>query len=154
MFRSMTCRKCQLCCRPQIGLKRLRGGFPPPLRLIREIHEGLVRGMWKSRSAGRVGQESEVDWRITDANSLRGTGKRAVTVHEYVVVVVVCFVVRVSEIADFQWSYLDTAKRQLLVEGNVVSGRVDDLKIEYSRDHVPIHESLLQILLPWSEQCP
>jgi len=35
-----------------------------------------------------------------------------------------------------------------------VNGRVDDVKTEYSRDHVPIHESLLEVLLAWSEQCP
>ena len=46
------------------GLKRLRGGFPLSLRLIREIHEvSAVEGARESRSAWRVPQESELDWR-------------------------------------------------------------------------------------------
>ena len=48
----------------------------------------------------------------------------------------------------------DTERRQLLVQRSIVNGRVDDVKTEYSHDHVPIHESLLEVLLGWSEQCP
>jgi hypothetical protein len=33
---------------------------------------------------------------------------------------------------------------------SVVNGRVDDVKTEYSRDHVTIHESLLKVLLAWA----
>jgi integrase len=36
----------------------------------------------------------------------------------------------------------------------VVNGRVDDVKTEYSHDHVPIHESRLKVLLAWVESCP
>ena len=35
-----------------------------------------------------------------------------------------------------------------------MNGRVDDVKTEYSHDHVPIHDSLLEFLFGWSEQCP
>ena len=35
-----------------------------------------------------------------------------------------------------------------------MNGRVDDVKTEYFHDHVPIHESLLEVLLGWSEQRP
>ena len=70
------------------------------------------------------------------------------------VVVAQCLGLRVSEITGLQWGDLDTERRQLLVQRSVVNGRVDDVKTEYSHDHVPIHESLLEVLLAWSEQCP
>jgi integrase len=37
---------------------------------------------------------------------------------------------------------------------SIVNGRVDDVKTEYSHDHVPIRDSLLEVLLAWSEKCP
>jgi integrase len=70
------------------------------------------------------------------------------------VVVAQCLGLRVSEITGLQWGDLDTERRQLLVQRSVVNGRVDDVKTEYSHDHVPIHDSLLEVLLGWSEQCP
>ena len=70
------------------------------------------------------------------------------------VVVAQCLGLRVSEITGLQWGDLDTERRQLLVQRSIVNGRVDDVKTEYSHDHVPIHESLLEVLLGWSEQCP
>jgi integrase len=59
-----------------------------------------------------------------------------------------------SEITGLQWGDLETERRQLLVQRSIVNGRVDDVKTEYSHDHVPIHESLLEVPLAWSEQCP
>ncbi len=70
------------------------------------------------------------------------------------VVAAQCLGLRVSEITGLQWGDLDTERRQLLVQRSIVNGRVDDVKTEYSHDHVPIHESLLEVLLAWSEQCP
>ena len=35
-----------------------------------------------------------------------------------------------------------------------MNGRVDDVKTEYSHDHVPIHESRLKVLLAWVDRCP
>jgi hypothetical protein len=37
-------------------------------------------------------------------------------------------------------------KNQLLVQRSFVSGRVDDVKTEYSQDYVPLHPSLTEIL--------
>ena len=67
------------------------------------------------------------------------------------VLVAQCLGLRVSEISALQWEDLDIEGRQLLVQRSVVNGRVDDVKTEYSHDHVPIHESLLKVLLAWSE---
>jgi integrase len=58
----------------------------------------------------------------------------------------------VSEIAALQWQDFDFERQQLLVQRSIVNGNVDDVKTEYSRDHVPLHESLVEVLLAWSKQ--
>jgi len=63
-----------------------------------------------------------------------------------------CLGLRVSEIAALQWDDFDFEKNQLLVQRSFVSGRVDDVKTEYSQDYVPLHPSLTKIVLPWSKQ--
>jgi integrase len=63
-----------------------------------------------------------------------------------------CLGLRVSEIAALQWDDFDFEKNQLLVQRSYVSGRVDDVKTEYSQDFVPLHPSLTKIVLDWSKQ--
>jgi integrase len=58
-----------------------------------------------------------------------------------------CLGLRVSEITGLQWGDLDIEHRQLLVQRSVVNGHVGEVKTEYSQDHVPIHASLLEVLL-------
>ena len=70
------------------------------------------------------------------------------------VIVAQCLGLRVSEIAALQWEDFDFEGQLLLVQRSIVNGRVDDVKTEYSRDHVPVHESLLEVLLAWSKECP
>jgi integrase len=70
------------------------------------------------------------------------------------VLVAQCLGLRVSEITALKWEDLEVDDRQLLVQRSVVNGRVDDVKTEYSRDHVPIHGSLLEVLLAWAKDCP
>jgi len=52
------------------------------------------------------------------------------------VIVAQCLGLRVSEIAALQWDDFDFEKNQLLVQRSFVSGHVDDVKTEYSRDYV------------------
>jgi len=68
------------------------------------------------------------------------------------VIVAQCLGLRVSEIAALQWDDFDFDKNQLLVQRSFVSGHVDDVKTEYSRDYVPLHESLAEVLLEWEKQ--
>ncbi|WP_041597103.1 tyrosine-type recombinase/integrase [Granulicella tundricola] len=63
-----------------------------------------------------------------------------------------CLGLRVSEIAALQWDDFDFEKNQLLVQRSFVSGRIDDVKTEYSQDYVPLHPSLTKIVLAWSKQ--
>jgi len=67
------------------------------------------------------------------------------------VIVAQCLGLRVSEIAALQWDDFDFEKNLLLVQRSFVSGHVDDVKTEYSRDHVPLHESLVEVLLARSK---
>jgi integrase len=63
-----------------------------------------------------------------------------------------CLGLRVSEIAALQWDDFDFDKNQLLVQRSFVSGRVDDVKTEYSQDYVPLHPSLTEIVLAWAKE--
>ena len=60
-----------------------------------------------------------------------------------------CLGLRVGEIAALQWDDFDFQKHQVLVQRSFVSGRVDDVKTEYSHDYVPLHPSLTKIVLDW-----
>lgn len=68
------------------------------------------------------------------------------------VIIAQCLGLRVSEIAALKWADFDFEKRQLLVQRSIVNGRVDDVKTEYSHDYVPLHDSLVEVLLAWSSQ--
>jgi integrase len=68
------------------------------------------------------------------------------------VTVAQCLGLRVSEIAALQWDDFDFDKNQLLVQRSCVNGRIDDVKTEYSRDFVPLHESLVEVVLEWSKE--
>jgi integrase len=63
-----------------------------------------------------------------------------------------CLGLRVSEIAALQWDDFDFEKNQLLVQRSFVDGRTDEVKTEYSQDHVPLHASLSEIVLEWSKE--
>jgi integrase len=63
-----------------------------------------------------------------------------------------CLGLRVSEIAALQWDDFDFEKNQLLVQRSIVNGNVDDVKIEYSQDYVPLHSSLTEVVLGGSKE--
>ena len=54
---------------------------------------------------------------------------------------------RVSEIMALKWG--DFEALTLLVQRAIEHGRVDEVKTEYSRDHVPLDVGLAQLLLSW-----
>ena len=62
------------------------------------------------------------------------------------VLVAQCLGLRVSEIMGLKWSDFDFEQLTLLVQRASVHGRVDEVKTEYSRDHVPIDVALAQML--------
>jgi integrase len=68
------------------------------------------------------------------------------------VIIAQCLGLRVSEIAALKWNDFDFDRQQLLVQRSIVNNRVDDVKTEYSHDYVPLHDSLVEILLAWSSQ--
>ena len=68
------------------------------------------------------------------------------------VIVAQCLGLRVSEIVALKWGDFDFDNKRLLVQRSSVHCRVDDVKTEYSRDHVPLDPELATILLKWKEQ--
>lgn len=59
---------------------------------------------------------------------------------------------RTMAIVALQWDDFDFEKNQLLVQRSIVSGQVDDVNTECSRDHVPLHDALDEVLLEWSRE--
>jgi integrase len=86
---------------------------------------------------------------VTEYEAILATLKEP---YRTMVIIAQCLGLRVSEIAALQWQDFDFERQQLLVQRSIVNGQVDDVKTEYSRDHVPLHESLVKILLEWSKQ--
>lgn len=68
------------------------------------------------------------------------------------VIVAQCLGLRVSEFAALQWQDFDFERQQLLVQRSIVNRQVDDVKTEYSRDHVPLDAALAEVLLVWSKE--
>ncbi len=70
------------------------------------------------------------------------------------VLVAQCLGLRVSEIMALQWGDFDFEELTLLVQRAVVHGRVDEVKTEYSRDHVPLDSQLAELLQQWRASTP
>ena len=64
-----------------------------------------------------------------------------------------CLGLRASEIVGLQWADFDFDGLTLLVRRSVVHGRVDDVKTEYSHDHVPLDPALAGALLEHKDRC-
>ena len=68
------------------------------------------------------------------------------------VLIAQCLGLRVSEIMGLQWGDFDFKKRTVLIQRSVVQGRVDEVKTEYSKDHVPLDARLAEAVLAWRSQ--
>lgn len=74
--------------------------------------------------------------------------------HRTMVIIAQCLGLRVSEIMGLKWGDFDFEERTLLIERSVVHGQVDEVKTEYSRDHVPLNPRLADVVLQWRSQAP
>jgi integrase len=63
-----------------------------------------------------------------------------------------CLGLRPSEIMPLQWGDFDFENRTLLIQRSIVHGRQGEVKTEYSRDHVPLDEALVEVLLEHRER--
>jgi integrase len=63
------------------------------------------------------------------------------------VMVAQCTGLRISEILGLQWGDFDFEAHTFMVQRSVVSGRVDAVKTEYSKDYVPLDPRLEGLLL-------
>jgi integrase len=63
------------------------------------------------------------------------------------VLIAQCLELRVSEIMGLQCGDFDFKKRTVLVRRGVVQGHVDEVKTEYSKDHLPLDARLAEAVL-------
>jgi integrase len=54
---------------------------------------------------------------------------------------------RPSEIMPLRWGDFDFQNMTVLIQRSMVHGKGDDVKTEYSRDHVPLDAALVEVLL-------
>ena len=133
-----------------IGDLHTTAGFENPAgaKVVREIVRGIARekGTAPRKKAALTVDGLRAALRPVDAADLRALRDRAL--------LLVGFhgALRRSEIAALQWQDFDFERQQLLEQRSIVNGQVDDVKTEYSRDHVPLHEALVGVLLEWSKQ--
>lgn len=70
------------------------------------------------------------------------------------VMVAQCTGLRISEILGLQWGDFDFEAHTVLVQRSFVGGRVDAVKTEYSKDHVPLDARLEELLVKWRYLSP
>jgi len=118
--------------------KRERGPDVWEFRYLRDGLEGPTETTecdpWRSQS-------------VHDGNP--GTEGHASEPYRTMVLVAQCLGLRISEILGLQWGDFNFQNRTVLVQRSVVGGRVDEVKTEYSKDHVPLDPRLAEVLLNW-----
>jgi integrase len=70
------------------------------------------------------------------------------------VLVAQCLGLRVSEVMALQWSDFDFPRLTVRVQRDIVHGRVDEVKTEYSNDDLPLDSDFAAVMLNWKARCP
>ena len=65
------------------------------------------------------------------------------------VILALCTGMRCSELVALRWSDIDWPNRSVHVRRAMVSGRLDDVKTEYSQAPVPMDPALAEVILGW-----
>jgi integrase len=73
--------------------------------------------------------------------------------YQTMILIAGCLGLRASEIAALQWGDFDFDAKSVLVQRSVVHGRVDAVKTEYSRDHLPLDDDVAKRLVSYKETC-
>jgi integrase len=68
------------------------------------------------------------------------------------VILALCTGVRCSELAALKWSDFDWQNLSLYIRRAIVSGRVDDVKTEYSEAPLPLDPALAEVILEWKRR--
>ncbi len=102
-----------------------------------------VKGISKRRKRPRILQVKEV-WRILDV---------LLQPHRTMVLIALCFGLRISEILGLRWTDFDFKRSVVLIQRSAVGKRLNKLKTEYSQDEVPIERGFILELKKWQALC-
>jgi integrase len=102
-----------------------------------------VKGISKRRQRPRNLQVKEA-WRILDALSQP---------YRTIVLIALCFGLRVSEILGLRWTDFDFKRSAVLIQRSSVGKRLNKLKTECSQDEVPLERGFIVELKKWQELC-
>ena len=70
-----------------------------------------------------------------------------------IVLIGLCFGLRISEILGLRWTDFDFKRSVVLVQRSAVGKRLNKLKTEYSQDEVPIERGFILELKKWQALC-
>ena len=69
------------------------------------------------------------------------------------VLIALCFGLRISEILGLRWTDFDFQRSVVLIQRSAVGKHLNRLKTEYSHDEVPLESSFILVLKTWQELC-
>lgn len=102
-----------------------------------------VKGISKRRRRPCVLQVQDA-WRILD---------KLVQPYRTMVLVALCFGLRISEILGLRWTDFDFKRSVVLIQRSAVGKHLNRLKTEYSQDEVPLEKSFIVVLKKWQQIC-
>jgi integrase len=102
-----------------------------------------VKGISKRRRRPCVLQVQDA-WRILD---------KLVQPYRTMVLIALCFGLRISEILGLRWTDFDFKRSVVLIQRSAVGKHLNRLKTEYSQDEVPLEKSFIAVLKKWQEIC-
>ena len=70
-----------------------------------------------------------------------------------IVLIGLCFGLRISEILGLRWTDFDFKRSVVLIQRSAVGKRLNKLKTEYSQDEVPIERGFILELRKWQALC-
>jgi len=102
-----------------------------------------VKGISKRTKRPRVLHVKDA-WQILDA---------MVQPFRTIVLIGLCFGLRISEILGLRWTDFDFKRSVVLIQRSAVGKRLNKLKTEYSEDEVPIERGFILELRKWQSIC-
>ncbi len=102
-----------------------------------------VKGISKRKKRPCVLQVKDA-WQMLDA---------LVQPFRTIVLIGLCFGLRISEILGLRWTDFDFKRSVVLIQRSAVGKRFNKLKTEYSQDEVPIERGFILELRKWQSRC-
>jgi len=102
-----------------------------------------VKGISKRKKRPRILQVKDA-WAILDV---------LVQPYRTIVLIALCFGLRISEILGLRWTDFDFKRSVVLIQRSAVGKRLNKLKTEYSQDEVPLEGDFILELKKWQARC-